>query len=325
MLAEVAGAFTGIWHALGDPTIVDLFANKWARALGMVGLVLLTIWVIALVYSGYAQDSILGPIAVRAHTNKRLGEGTVVFDQSKYPFQMDGVEATCQVFYQYEDSAGRTRRVPVLGPRTLKMHIRVSPIPADATTQYGFETKEDVGALPQGSVVYPAFETQVIPELIGPTPETVRSYVEQNGLEPLWTEDDEAPVISLGPAQVDLISEARTQHITDQANKWLASQKRGLLNGLGRGQATKDRANVFGSYYIKMQFSKRPDFVLFRHPNKELKMTAWLTLLTSFFSLAMDLWPIDHPDGRARAPTPSIEAPARAQSTSLPRTDHQRE
>ncbi|MBK8544265.1 MAG: hypothetical protein IPL62_12390 [Caulobacteraceae bacterium] len=98
MLDALMSLTAGVWHAIGDPTFADIFANKIARALGMMGLVLLTIWVIALVYSGYAQDSVLGPIAIRPHTNRRLGEGTVVFDQSKYPFQMDGVEATCQVF-----------------------------------------------------------------------------------------------------------------------------------------------------------------------------------------------------------------------------------
>ncbi len=318
MLGEFFGWFADVWHWLGDPTIADILANKWARAVGMLGLVLFTIWVIALVYSGYAQDSVLGPVAIRSHTNRRLGESTVVFDQSKFPFQMDGVEATCQVMYQYEDSAGRTRRVRVLGPRVLKMHIRVSAIPTDANTQYGFETSEDVGSLPQGSVIYPSFETQVIPDLIAPTPETVRSYVEHNGLEPLWTEDDEAPVISLGPAQVDLIAEARKQHIVDRAQKWSATQTGGILPGLGRSQATRERANVFGSYYVKMQFSKRPDFVLFKHPNKELKMTAWLTVLTSFFSIAMDLWPVDGPDVRSRrAPSPSIEAPVRVSPTML--------
>ena len=188
------------------------------------------------------------------------------------------------------------------------MHIRVSAIPADEATQYGYETKEDIAGLPHTSVTFPTFEAQGIPNVIGPTPSTVREYVEKNGLEGLWTEDDAAPVISLGAAQVDLIAEARKEHIGVRAQKWIDSQKPGWFNGLSRVQATRERANVFGSYYIKMQFSKRPDFVLFRHPNRELKMTAWLTLLTSLFSLAMDLWPVERA-GRAsiRASPPPME------------------
>lgn len=316
MSGDFAHFLPDVWHALGDPTVADIFENKIARAIGMLGLVLVTIWVIALVYSGYAQDSVLGPVAIRPHTNRRLGESAVVFDQSKYPFQMDGVEATCQIFYQYEDGSGRTRRIPVLGPKELKMSIRVSPIPVDERTHYGFETKDDVGDLPYTSVVLPTFETQTIPNLIYPTPPTVREYVEQNGLEKLWTEDDEAPVISLGPAQLDLIAEARTAHITSRAQKWIDSQKGGLFSSMARTQATRERANVFGTYYIKMQFSKRPDFVLFKHPNRELKMTAWLTLLTSFFSLAMDLWPVDRaPSGRVNTEQTHVERADRPAST----------
>lgn len=315
MMGDLAHLLGGIWHALGDPTVADLLENKVARAIGMLCLVAFTIWVIALVYSGYAQDSMLGPVAIRRHTNRRLGEGAVVFDQSKYPFQMDGVEATCQVFYQYEDTNGKTRRVSVLGPRELRMNIRVSPIPSDERTHYGFETKEDVGELPYNSVVLPTFETQTIPNLIYPTPPTVREYVEQHGLEALWTEDDEAPVISLGPALLDLIAEARKAHIIARAQKWIDSQKPGLISAMVRAQATRERANVFGTYYIKMQFSKRPDFVLFKHPNRELKMTAWLTLLTSFFSLAMDLWPVDRvPSSHANAEPSHIQQTERPPS-----------
>lgn len=314
-MESVAGWLQHAWQNLAHTDwgalIEFLLVNRYARAAGMLLLVLMTIWIIALVYSGYAQDSMLGPIALRPHTNKRLGEGTVVFDQSKYPFQMDSVEATCQVFYQYEDGAGRTRRVPVLGPRELKLHIRVSPIPSDATTQYGFETVDDIATLPHASVVFPTFEVHREPTEIAVTPATVGEYVAQNKLEALWTEDDEAPVISLGPAQIDLIAEARKSHIVTQAEKWIDSQKPSWIPPFSRTRATKERANVFGSYYIKMQFSKRPDFVLFKHPNKELKMTAWLTLLTSFFSLAMDLWPVERVE-HASKQTPSIERPNRA-------------
>jgi hypothetical protein len=301
-------------------TLTFLFINKIARAIGMFGLVLFTIWVIALVYSGYARDSDIGPIAIRAHTNKRLGEGAIVFDQSMYPFQMDGVEATCSVFYQYETREGKVCKVRVLGPKSLKLHIRVSQIPTDEKTHYGFETIDEVAGLPQASVVYPVFDPKAEPEVIPATPTTVKEYVALNRLEEQWTEDDEAPVVSLGPAQIDLISEARKDHIVDKANAWLATQAPGLFNGFNRGKATKDRANVFGSYYLKMVFSKRPDFVLFQHPNRELKMTAWLTLLTSLFAVAMDLWPVERSgptrtsaqqtEGE-RSPAPRVPIPRR--------------
>lgn len=271
-----------------------LLVNKYARAIGLLILVLVTIWVIALVYSGYARDSDLGPLALRAHTNKKLGNSAIVFNQTMYPFQMDSVEATVSVFYNYEDREGQSHKIEVLAPQTLKMHIRSSPIPPDDKTIYGFESADaDIGALPQESVHYPSFQLKSEPEVIGATPRSVREYIELHALEPQWTDDDDAPVVSLGPALIDAISEARKTHVVDQANRWVECQKPGMLNSMNRARVARERANVFGSYSIKMQFSKRPDFVLFKHPNRELKMTAWLTLLTSVFSIAMDLWPVE--------------------------------
>lgn len=295
------------WNGLAEFVLV----NKLARAIGLMVLVFVTIWTIALVYSGYARDSDLGPIGLRAHTNKKLGNGTIVFNQTMYPFQMDGVEATVSVFYNYEDREGQSRRVQVLAPQMLKMHIRSSLIPSDERTVYGFETSDaDIGSLLQDSVQYPPFELKEQPELIPATPRTAREYVEAHGLEQQWTDDDEAPIVSLGPALIDAVCEARKSHIVDQANKWTASQRPGVFISMGRARATKERANVFGSYSIKMQFSKRPDFVLFKHPNRELKMTAWLTLLTSLFSLAMDLWPVELSRSRASTP-PGVERTVR--------------
>lgn len=322
LLNGVLGWFSDVAQIASGLTIEDVLANKVARALGMLVLVLITIWTIALVYSGYARDSDLGPVAIRPHTNKRLGDGTIVFDQSMYPFQMDGVEATCRVYYQYEDREGRLRKIALGKPKTLRMHIRVSQIPRDASTVFGFETHDEIGQLPQGSVQYPTFEQQVIPDLIERTPATVAEYVAANQLEPQWTEDDDAPVVSLGPGQMDLITEARKEFILSRAHRWRTLQESKFAMPGAKAAAAKNRANVFGSYYIKMQFSKNPQFVLFKHPNKELKMTAWLTLLTSFFSIAMDLWPVDGPTASRRTtPPPSIEVsygPAQIASQTRP-------
>lgn len=279
--------------AIGHVDWLGLFENKIARALGMLVLVWAIIWIIALVYSGYAQDSELGPVGLRPHGNRRLGESAILFDQSIYPFQMDGVEATCRVFYVYEDRDGNTRKIDVSGKQTLKIHIRATPMSRDSKTRYGFEIDDELGALEQTAVTYPTFEAATAPEFIPATPENVKDYIQQNQLEEKWTEDDEAPIISIGSTLLELITEARKDHILQRAEGWRASQIKSFIANFRRTSAVKARAGVFGSYYVKLQFSKAPEFVLFRHPNKELKMTAWLTVLTSVFSLAMDLWPVD--------------------------------
>lgn len=312
---SVAGEITSqFWQSILHLPVEAVLANKIARAIGMAILVLVTIWVIALVYNGYAQDSERA-IGLRVHPNKKLGEGDILFDQSIYPIQMDGVEAVGQVFYVY-DSADkrekRPRRIPLTKKVHLKLHVRVSPLPKkEGEMHYGCEYEGALSDLDQLSVTYPTPETNEEPSEILATPNTVREYIEQYKLVDQWTADDAVPIISLGEDQLQEISEARAAHILERATAWKNSRQPGLLNRLTTSNAVRQRANMFGSYYIKLQFSKRPDFVLFRHPNKELKMTAWLTVLTSLFSVAMDLWPVESSAAGRRAASPAaIERPA---------------
>jgi hypothetical protein len=87
------------------------------------------------------------------------------------------------------------------------------------------------------------------------------------------------------------VKEARRECITDEADKVRkAREGNAMQRWLNRGVA-KRRPNVVGSYYIKLEFSHEPWFVLTRHPDRELKMTAWLTVLTSMFAVLMEAWP----------------------------------
>lgn len=294
-----------------------LVENKWARAFGMLLIVWATIWIIALVYSGYARDSKLGPLGVRPHTNKRLGEDAIVFDQSIFPFQMDGVEATCTFSYQYEDRTGKTQIVQLRPPEVLKLHIRASPIPKDSRTHFGFEGPDEVAS---NLVTFPKFDVSEAPAEIGRTPETVGSYISERGLVLKWTDDDDARIVSVGETRWELLTEARKEFIRERA-----AQLDKSLNGnwLEKSLPKKDPVNVFGGYHLRIQFSKHPAFVLFKHPNPDLKMTAWLTLLTSVFALVMDLWPVDRPpretvtseparaEQNGRAATGRAQVPAR--------------
>jgi hypothetical protein len=304
--ADFSGWASSAWTSFINVDWTAFLQNRWARAIGMFGIVWATIWVIALVYSGYARDSVIGPVGIRTHTNRRLSGNKIVIDQTVFPFQMDGVEARCTFIYAYDDQDSKTRKIPVSDRDTLQLHIRVSQLPKDDSTRFGFETDGEVGELDQELVVFPSFDPPAQPpETIGPTPKTVQEYVATHGLVDKWTEDDEAPIVSIGASQLDYIVAKRSEHIAAKAERLNKSRNGNFLEKTQATRLSKERANVFGSYYIKMQFSKNPWFVLFKHPNRDLKMTAWLTVLTSFFSVAMDLWPVEH-SSRTRS-TPTIE------------------
>lgn len=316
---ETAGSWlSDCTTALLHVDVLALLQNKWARAIGMAAFVWGTIWVIALVYSGYARDSIIGPVGIRPHTNKRLSGSKIVFDQSVFPFQMDGVEARCTFLFAYDDQDSKTRKIPVSDRDTLQIHIRVSALPKDDNTRYGFESDGEIGDLDQELVVFPSFDPPEQPPLeLAPTPKTVREYVDNHALDPKWTEDDEAPIISIGASQLDYIASCRSDHIVERAQRLRKALDGNFLDRAQAPRLSKERANVYGSYYVRMQFSKNPWFVLFKHPNRDLKMTAWLTVLTSFFSVAMDLWPVEIQQ-RANSPRAPIERVTRGAVTSLP-------
>jgi hypothetical protein len=60
------------------------------------------------------------------------------------------------------------------------------------------------------------------------------------------------------------------------------------------------RPGAVGNYYIRFQFSNDPLFVLRKHPDRDVRMTAWLTVLTSLFALALELFPLRTPEPPAQ-------------------------
>jgi hypothetical protein len=166
-------------------------------------------------------------------------------------------------------------------------------------------------------VYFPSFDRPDVPETLPATAATVGDYVAAHGLIEKWTEDDEAPIISVGATRWELLTDERATFIRDRARALENASKGGLFQKLLKQRLEDERPNIFGSYYVRMQFSKDPRFVLFKHPNRELKMTAWLTVLTSFFSVAMDLWPVDGHQ-RSTRPRPTLERVVPATPTMLP-------
>lgn len=311
--AWLQGAWDGLSAWATQATLADILMNRFARAAGMLVLVWVTIYVIAFVYSGYLQNSDIGPVGLRPHIGKRLGEREIVFDRSVVPYQMDGVEAKCQFYYVYDDGDGKRQRVPLNDLDDVQLHIRPTALGVlQNNTHFGFEVGDPRFANCESrDVMFPPFDIDPTPpNEIGRTPADVRSYVEENELIGKWTEDDNAPVISVGSTRLELVTGARIDHILDRAARLKKARDGNFLNRLGIKKSVKERSNVFGSFHLKLTFPNNPWFVLFRHPNRDLKMTAWLTILTSVFALAMDLWPIQEPR-IAEGVTPSAQSDAR--------------
>ncbi|MEZ5996096.1 MAG: hypothetical protein R3C25_10095 [Hyphomonadaceae bacterium] len=270
-------------------------ANPWIRTFGLALIVYATIRVIASVYSGDKQNSELGPIGIRPHSVQRLDRKTIMLPRHLMPMNMDGVVAKLRVFYVYTDARGKRSKQLV---HTIEhARIGVSPVRLSkvSSTIYGQEIPDVATA----DVCFPPVEMEAAPSGMPATPDRALDYATLHNVIENWREDDDAYLVSLHNEQHEEVKDRRESFITAAARKVARAREGNLLQRwLNRGVA-RTRPNVVGSYYLKFEFSHDPWFVLTRHPDRELKMTAWLTVLTSMFALVMDAWPKEPPRSAA--------------------------
>ena len=291
-LASLPHDWPGFLTLLGQ-----LLENTWARAVGLILLVYFTIRIIASVYSGETNGSEHGPVAIRSHISGRFDHKTVRVPHNLIPMSMDGVAANCKVFYAYADANGKRRRRLV---KTIKdARLSVSPIAISKRVDriiFG----QEVPHVPREFVCFP-LELEEPQTTLPKSPDDAFEYAELHKILEKWQEDDDAVCVSMHPDTMEEVADGKVDFI----NERVEAQKKARTNWLSRtttfARLRKQRPNVVGSYYLKFEFSHNPFFVLTRHPDRDLKMTAWLTVLTSMFALVMDAWPIQAP-ARERGP-----------------------
>lgn len=297
------------WLALGG----GVLANPWARTLALILIVYLTIRVIASIYSGDKQGAELGPVAIRAHTSAKFGRDTVRMPHALMPMAMDGVSARCKVFYVYNDTRGRRRKHLVHTIPNANLSVSPVNLPKVRDVIYGQEIPEDVATR---HVCFPPVDVQEVTGEVPGTPETAVEYARLNRILDSWTEDDTAVWVSTSADVKDEISVGKIDFIASRANG-IAKVERGFFNRLYFRPRYENRPNCIGSYYLKFEFSHEPLFVLTRHPDRDLKMTAWLTILTSMFALIMDWWPMGQAPFGVVAPTEIARAGEHAPTRSV--------
>ena len=294
LVLDLVSSASQYWYAVGD-----FLSNPWARAIGLVVIVYATIRVIASVYSGDKQNSDIGPVALRPHTGNRLDRNSIMLPHSLLSMTMDGVSADCRVFYVYRDAQGKRRRKQVYHHKNMRLAISPSRLRSVGSTQFGYEIPDVLTR----DVCFPPIDVEQAQAITPATPDRAQDYAKLHNIIENWTEDDDAPLISLEENVLEEVVDNRRDFIVQSAATVAKAREGNSLVRWLRRNVAKRRANVVGSYYIKLEFSHEPWFVLTKHPDRELKMTAWLTVLTSMFALVMDAWP--------KAPTtPTDGAPA---------------
>ncbi len=267
-------------------TLLAFVANPWTRAAGLMVLVYLTILVIASVYSGAKNRAELGPVAIRPHVSGRYDRKTVRVPHRLIEMGMDGVLADCKVFYAYTDAQGKRRRQLVHQVKNATLSVSPNNIPRIADIIYG----QEVPSVAREHVCFP-LEIEEPMQVLQPAPDDALEYARVHRILDLWREDDAAITVSMHSDVKEEVADGKINFILARVEAQEHARKNWLSRAMTFRRLHKNRPNVIGSYYLQFEFSHNPFFVLTRHPDRDLKMTAWLTVLTSMFALVMDAWP----------------------------------
>jgi hypothetical protein len=205
----------------------------------------------------------------------------------------------------------------------LKKQIRLNVQPARLSDRVqGIARANEVPDVRQEEVYWPILDVEVDDPTVGEkTPERALDYSIQHRVHDRWSGDDELSLISAHEELLEEIVAARDEFIRERVERVRRSKSGNWVQKLMNRGAAKQRPGAVGNYYLKFQFSNDPLFVLTRHPDRDVRMTAWLTLLTSAFALLMEVFPLQPgpPPGLAGAAAAPIDRAVQDSAPRVPR------
>jgi len=198
--------------------------------------------------------------------------------------------------YSYIDSEGERHFVSIKPPqkrnrknrnrRRFLFEIRDRRFSREGTELLGNEIIEDVASR---DVWLHNPEVKPSPTSGPATPDNVADWMRAQPERDLRASATE--IVSVPDGLRDHIASAREEYIQNMAKK-IGTRRNKIppLRALDPNTSDK-RPGVIGTYFLKVSFDTSTWFVLFHHPDRDLKMTAWLTVLTSFFGFLIGKFP----------------------------------
>ncbi len=247
------------------PTLQDL-----VKALILVLFVLIILMIVGDVYRGEIQNKlhriILAPSAKGAtlppdqrttiEARRRLRrERDLVCHLPQYlvPLTMNDTFSNVLFYFRYRDATGKVRTRKI---ETYRVRFHVKKIANPSSLAVGHE----------GDHQY--------------TPEE----------EDLFQDQDGVTIITMAGSRVDYIELGKIAPIMEkEVSRYQALQKGGIgqmLAKIGNGEVREPQALGLA---VKFHFPIDPHFLLYKHPDTNVRTTAWLTVLTSVFALFMQL------------------------------------
>lgn len=288
--ADVTGAIAGLgsWQEANSLATAIWYSMPF-RLFCLILFVACTIWVIGKIYSGDLQNAERGPIAIRRHSATSVPSDTIIVPRSLVPLSMDGVQAQCTFMYVYDGHKNKRQHA-----RLLTRHMRLSVSATNLRTLADMAKGNEVPDVGTEEVFWPLLDIETeVPTQGYATCDRAQDHAQTNRILERWSGDDSLQLISLSEAVMNDVRQARQDFIDDRVRALRKAKSGKLWEKIGLSGAARRRPGAVGNYYVKFQFSNDPAFVLTKHPDRDVRMTAWLTVLTSIFALAMELLPLD--------------------------------
>ncbi|UPT61523.1 MAG: hypothetical protein M0D54_13995 [Hyphomonadaceae bacterium JAD_PAG50586_4] len=250
--------------------------------------VFLIVWLIALIYSGEVQRSLSGPVELR-QPSRPMDERVIQAPQAIIPTKLDGLWASCSFQLVYLDARGRSVHKAIY-----RRHMKLTSLGRRLSAK-----SEPSPLMIEGA--YQGIENLTFDQVARPDPE----------------------IVCMAGSICDLIVARAQAELRRPIERLERVKQIPLYRILRRDRLAKRRpaTDQEPTIQFKMRFHTNPWFVLSTHPDREVKTTAWLTVLTSVFALAMQLmygtWPDANTPRRSGdaaettriVPTPRVTSP----------------
>jgi hypothetical protein len=259
-------------------------ANAWAtKLIFLAAFIALMVTVVAWLYSGEIQNTEIGPLALRGYDT--IEDGQLFGPKTIVTNNIDGKKANCSIWVNYTTRGGAQ-----VHKRLWENRLQFGQI----GRRYSFASADIIGFWNQ------------------PRVDTVRAYLTDAGLpadapgmfadtsEPFdirtAVKDTDYEVIALSKEDFEKLQRAHAAFLEEpikvySARKTAAGDNQRRLKALHNSKYYKNLPDVAqeARIYVRMRFNIDPWHALTKHPDREVKTTAWLTVLTSVFAVMMQL------------------------------------
>lgn len=234
---------------------ISVTPQDWAKALILVALVLAILMILGDIYRGEIQNRLHRVFLINTPktTDRDYAKGMQV-PQETVPVTLDGVFSNAIFFLQYYDCTGRLRRKSLQTYR-VKIKVRRARFRDSLAAQF----QRDDHRLPPDETA----------------------------------EEDSGPVkgeiVSLAGSRADLIREQGKDAFSAELERYNQLKRSWIRRVFADTNLKLLRPPVREGLVVKFHFPINPHFMLYKHPDTNIRSTAWLTVLTSFFALIMQI------------------------------------